>query len=451
MSGNFQFFSQSPLFLSGKSVVERLRDAGYSAYFVGGCVRDMLSGKVPGDIDIATSATPEQINRIFPKTHNSGISFGVVTVHQDGFLFETATYRKECGYTDGRHPGETVYTDSPEEDVARRDFTINGLLLDPVSGEILDFVGGLKDLRAGIIRTIGAGDLRFREDALRILRAVRFHARFRFPLEESTEAAARRNAKNLLHLSAERVRMELEMMLTGPNPEQAFRTLEKLCALEIILPEVSVMNRVEQPPEFHPEGNVFEHTAIMLGKMRKPSPALAWSVLLHDVGKPETFRIHGDGKIHFYGHEAVGEKMAISILQRLRCSRELTALVSKAVRDHMRFTQVEQMRRSTLRRLIAEKHFPVTLELIRLDCASCHGKMDSYLHLIDFLREFQDQPAVPEPLLTGNDLIRMGFSPGPNMGRILRKVMDMQLEGKFKNKSEALTYCRKTFLRNIQS
>ena len=442
MLRNFQFFSDSAVFRAASAAVKQLRSAGYQAYFAGGAVRDLLLGRTPSDIDIATSATPEQIHEVFPKTHDSGVSFGVVTVHSDGFLFETATFRKECGYSDGRHPGQTVYTDSPQEDVARRDFTINGMMLDPENGEILDFVGGLKDLKAGVIRTIGNGEERFREDALRILRAVRFHARYNFPMAPGTEAAAMILARNLKLLSAERIKCELEEMLTGPHPDIAFRSLQKIGALEIILPEVAAMDGVSQPPEFHPEGDVFEHTMIMLKMMAHPTPETAWSVLLHDVGKPATYKIHEDGKIHFYGHEAVGADMAETIMQRLRSSRELTEIVSSAVRDHMRFVGAEKMRRNTLRRLIAEKSFPATLEVMRVDCASCHGIMKDYLYLLDFVHELNGEPAVPQPLLTGKDLISLGYSAGPAMGRLLTELSDLQLEGTLQSREEAISWLK---------
>ena len=440
MLKNFQFFSGSETFQSAKKAVEQLRAAGYLAYFAGGAVRDLLMGKAPADIDIATSATPEQIHEVFPKTHDSGVSFGVVTIHIDGFLFETATFRKECAYSDGRHPGQTIYTTSPQEDVARRDFTINGMMLDPVTGEVLDFVGGLDDLKRGIIRTIGNGEERFREDALRILRAVRFHARYNFPMSQDTELAASKLVENLRMLSSERIKSELEEMLTGPNPELAFRTLERIGALKVILPEVAAMKGVDQPPEFHPEGDVFEHTMIMLRMMAHPNPETAWSVLFHDVGKPKTFKIHDDGKIHFYGHEAVGARITEKIMQRLRSSRELTGIVSAAVRDHMRFTNAQNMRRNTLRRLISEKSFSATLDVLRVDCASCHGKMTDYLYLLDFLHELNGEPAVPPPLLNGKDMISLGFRPGPAMGKMLKKIADLQLDGVLNSREEAIAY-----------
>lgn len=442
MLKNFQFFSKSSGFLAAARSVRLLRDAGFSAYFVGGAVRDLLLGKTPADIDIATSATPDQIHSIFPETHDSGISFGIVTIHVDGYQFETATYRKECGYSDGRHPGETFYTESPEEDVMRRDFTINGMMLDPFSGEVLDFVGGLDDLKRGVIRTIGDGKLRFQEDALRILRAVRFHARYRFPLSPETEAAACKLAGNLSLLSQERIKAELEEMLTGPNPELAFRTLERIGALRVILPEVTAMKGVEQPPEFHPEGDVFEHTMIMLRMMAHPTPEAAWSILLHDVGKPVTQKVHEDGKIHFYGHEAQGGIMAEHIMKRLHSSRELAEIVSAAVADHMRFTGASKMRKNTLRRLIAQKNFPAVMEVLRTDCASCHGLMGDYLFLLDFLHELGNEPVIPEPLLMGKDLIALGYTPGPSMGKILKEIEELQLEGKLKSRDGAIEYLK---------
>lgn len=436
----FQFFSRSAPFLAAKKAVEQLRSAGYAAFFAGGAVRDLLLGRSPSDIDIATSATPDQIHSLFPETHDSGVSFGVVTIHMDGFLFETATFRRECSYSDGRHPGQTIYTDSPQEDVARRDFTINGMMLDPVTGEVLDFVGGLEDLKHGVIRTIGNGEKRFREDALRILRAVRFHARYNFPMDPGTEAAAKKLAGNLKLLSAERIKSELEEMLTGPHPDIAFRTLSRIGALEVILPEVAAMKGVKQPPEFHPEGDVFEHTMIMLKMMAHPTPEVAWSVLLHDVGKPVTYRIHEDGKIHFYGHETVGAEMAENIMQRLRSSRELNGIVRAAVGNHMRFVNTGQMKRNTLRRLISEKSFPVTLELVRVDCASCHGLMNDYIYLLDFLHELNGEPVIPEPFLTGRDLIRLGYPAGPSMGVVLRELADLQLDGTLKSREDALRW-----------
>ena len=440
MLKNFQFFSQSAEFRAAEKAVVQLRNAGYQAYFAGGAVRDLLMGRSPSDIDIATSATPDQIHEVFPKTHDSGVSFGVVTIHMDGFLFETATFRKECAYSDGRHPGQTTYTESPQEDVARRDFTINGMMLDPVTGEVLDFVGGLEDLKHGLIRTIGNGEDRFREDALRILRAVRFHARYLFPMAPETEEAAKKLAGNLKLLSAERIKSELEEMLTGPHPDVAFRTLLRIGALNVILPEVAAMDGVAQPPEFHPEGDVFEHTMIMLKMLAHPTSETAWSVLLHDVGKPVTYKIHEDGKIHFYGHEAVGAKMAEDIMQRLRSSRELTETVSSAVGNHMRFVNTAQMKRKTLRRLIAEKSFPATLEVLRVDCASCHGIIRDYVYLLDFLHELRGEPVIPEPLLMGKDLISLGYPAGRSMGEILAELSDLQLEGKLNSREEAIAW-----------
>lgn len=359
----------TPLFSEAAEIVAELKRHGKKAFLIGGCVRDMLLGASPHDVDIATSATPEEIQRIFEKTYAVGASFGVVTVLRNGLSFETATLREERDYMDGRRPETVHYTDNEVLDVIRRDFTVNGLLCDPASGEVFDHVGGIDDLHRGILRTIGDPDRRFSEDYLRILRAVRFTVRLGFELDSGTREAARHHAGKLSVLSAERVRDEVEKMLLGPHPGRAFELMRELGILRVILPEIDALHGVEQPPAFHPEGDVFAHTIIMLERMCHPTRELAWSVLLHDVGKPATFHIHEDGVIHFYGHEAVGGRMAESILTRLRCSASLVKNVSAAVANHMKFASVDRMKRSTWLKMIAAPTFPTDMELNRVDCA----------------------------------------------------------------------------------
>ncbi|HBJ95530.1 MAG TPA: phosphohydrolase [Lentisphaeria bacterium] len=432
----------TPSFSEAAEIVAELKRHGKKAFFIGGCVRDMLLGAAPHDIDIATSATPEEIQRIFPKTYAVGASFGVVTVLRNGLGFETATLREERDYMDGRRPETVHYTDNEVLDVIRRDFTVNGLLCDPASGEVFDHVGGIDDLRRGILRTIGDPDRRFSEDYLRILRAVRFTVRLGFELDSDTREAARRHAEKLSVLSAERVRDEVEKMLLGPHPGRAFELMRELGILRVILPEIDALHGVEQPPAFHPEGDVFAHTMIMLERMCHPTRELAWSVLLHDVGKPATFHIHEDGVIHFYGHEAVGGRMAESILTRLRCSASLVRNVSAAVANHMKFASVDRMKRSTWLKMIAAPTFPTDMELNRVDCASCHGKMEGWLLMLDRWRALDGAPAVPPLPVNGSDLIAVGYTPGPALGRMLNTLRDEFLEGRLTARDALLAFAK---------
>ncbi len=429
-----------PLFSAAAEVVAELKRHNKKAFLIGGCVRDMLLGAAPHDIDIATSARPEEIQSIFEKTHAVGASFGVVTVHWNGFCFETATLREERDYMDGRRPETVLYTDDEVQDVIRRDFTINGLLCDPQTGEVFDYVGGINDLRRGVLRTIGDAKQRFSEDYLRILRAVRFTARLGFEMEESTRKAAAEYAEKLSLLSAERIRDELEKMLLGPRPSQAFRMMLELGILRVILPEIAALDGVEQPPKFHPEGDVFTHTMIMLDRMCHPTRELAWSVLLHDVGKPVTAAPRPDGTMHFYGHEHTGSLMTSEILTRLKCPSALVKNCSSAVANHMKFASVDKMKRSTWLKMIAEPTFPTDMELNRVDCASCHGKMEGYLLMLDRWRELEGRPAVPPLPVNGRDLIEIGIFPGPEMGKILGLLKDEFLEGRLKTREELLDF-----------
>ena len=432
----------TPLFSEAAEIVAELKRHGKKAFLIGGCVRDMLLGASPHDVDIATSATPEEIQRIFEKTYAVGASFGVVTVLRNGLSFETATLREERDYMDGRRPETVHYTDNEVLDVIRRDFTVNGLLCDPASGEVFDHVGGIDDLHRGILRTIGDPDRRFSEDYLRILRAVRFTVRLGFELDSGTREAARHHAGKLSVLSAERVRDEVEKMLLGPHPGRAFELMRELGILRVILPEIDALHGVEQPPAFHPEGDVFAHTIIMLERMCHPTRELAWSVLLHDVGKPATFHIHEDGVIHFYGHEAVGGRMAESILTRLRCSASLVKNVSAAVANHMKFASVDRMKRSTWLKMIAAPTFSTDMELNRVDCASCHGKMEGWLLMLDRWRALDGAPAVPPLPVNGSDLIALGYIPGPALGRMLNTLRDEFLEGRLPVRDALLAFAK---------
>ncbi len=433
----------SPMFSAALEIVTILREHGKKAFFAGGAARDLLLGTAPHDIDIATSARPEEIQSWFEKTCAIGASFGVVTILRDGLAFETATLREEREYLDGRRPETVLYTDNEQLDVERRDFTINGILYDPIEEEMLDFVGGLEDLRRGILRTIGDPARRFSEDYLRILRAARFATRLGFNLEKTTEHAMMKFASNLKRLSGERIRDELEKMLLGPRPADAFRLMQKTGILRVVLPEVAGLEGVEQPPEHHPEGDVFTHTMIMLEKMCHPTRELAWSVLLHDVGKKATAAVGKDGNVHFYGHEKTGAEMSAAILSRFKCSSALIGTVEKCVAGHMRFAFVDQMKRSTWLKMIAAPTFPTEMELNRVDCASCHGKMDGYLLMLDRWIALADKPAVPPLPVNGNDLIRLGFRPGVRLGLLLGELRDLFLEGTLTTREALLGHARK--------
>ena len=433
----------SPMFSAAVEIVRILRDHGKKGFFAGGAARDMLLGRTPHDIDIATSARPEEIQSWFEKTCAIGASFGVVTILRNGFSFETATLREEREYLDGRRPEKVFYTDDEQLDVARRDFTINGILYDPIEENMLDFVGGLEDLRRGMIRTIGNPAQRFSEDYLRILRAARFTTRFGFELDRTTEQAMTEFAPNLKRLSGERIRDELEKMLLGPHPAAAFRLMQRTGILRIVLPEIADLEGVEQPPKHHPEGDVFTHTMLMLEKMCHPTRELAWSVLLHDVGKKAAAAIGKDGIVHFYGHEKTGAEISASVLSRLKCSSALISAVEKCVAGHMRFAFADRMKRSTWLKMIAAPTFPTEMELNRVDCASCHGKMDGYLLMLDRWIALADKPALPPLPINGNDLIRLGFRPGVRLGLLLGELRDLFLEGVLASREELLKYARK--------
>ena len=442
------------------SIVQTLRQGGFQAYLVGGCVRDLLLGRAPKDYDVATNATPDQVMSLFPETYAVGAQFGVVLVPapetegaRDGLnevgakshAVEVATFRSDIGYSDGRHPDEVRFSRDPREDVARRDFTINGMLLDPVTGEVLDFVGGRKDLEAGIIRTIGDPEQRFGEDKLRMLRAVRFAARFEYAIEPATFAAVQKLAYQIDVVSRERVRDELTRMLTEGHARRAFLLLDASGLLNQVLPQISAMKGVEQPLEFHPEGDVFVHTLLLLDNLPNPCPkTLAWGALLHDVGKPATFRVAPD-RIRFDGHVEVGVRMAQDILDRLRFSNDETAQILALVENHMRFGDVEKMKTSTLKRFFRLNNFPEHLALHRLDSLSSRGNLELYNFAKQRYEEMPAETVRPPLLVTGRDLIAAGYRPGVKFKEMLHTAEDAQLEGHIQTTEEGLKLIRERF------
>ncbi len=427
------------------SIVGTLRERGHKAYLVGGCVRDLLLGRDPADYDVATDAMPEEIMRIFPDTYAVGAQFGVVLVPAHPNVVEVATFRSDIGYSDGRHPDQVRFSKDPREDVERRDFTINGLLLDPATNEVLDFVGGRRDLEAGIIRTIGDPELRFAEDKLRMLRAVRFAARFEYEIEPGTLRAIQKLAPQIEQVSHERVRDELSKMLTEGHARRAFLLLDETGLLHEVLQEVEAMKGVEQPPEFHPEGDVFVHTLLLLDQLPRPCPlTLAWGALLHDVGKPATFRIAPD-RIRFDGHVDVGVKIAEDICRRLRFSNDDTEQILALIDNHMRFGHVLQMKESTFKRFVRMPRFDEHLQLHRMDSLSSHGDLSAYDFIRQKIAEIPPTSMRPAPLLTGDDLIAAGYVPGPEFKRILSAVEDGQLEGRMRTREEALAFVLREF------
>lgn len=422
-----------------RAIALRLRDAGHRVVFAGGAVRDRLLGVRGGDVDIATSASPEQVQELFPRTILVGAAFGVVKVVRGRRVFDVATFRRDIGVADGRHP-LSVEPATMEADVERRDFTINGLVEDPWTGEILDLVGGRADLQAGVVRAIGEPAERFREDALRLLRGVRFAARFGFSIEPATLEGMRRQATELARISGERVREELEHMLTAPSRRRALELLDEAALLEPILPEIRAMHGVDQPPDFHPEGDVWIHTCLILEKLpRRVSFELGLGALLHDVGKPPTFRRAAD-RIRFDGHVELGAEMAEAICGRLRMSRASTERVVALVSDHLVFKDVPAMRPGRLRRLMAAPHFDELLVLYRADCAACHGMLTALPAIRGMRRRLRQEALIPPPLLTGRDVMEQGVGEGPQVGALLRESADLQLEGRLNDRAEALAW-----------
>ena len=482
--------TDKPLRATAVEIVRQLQTAGFSAFWVGGCVRDFLLGREPGDYDIATSARPEQIEKLFKRTVAVGKKFGVMVVLEGGHQFQVATFRAEAVYQDGRHPEHVTFANA-EADAQRRDFTVNGLFYDPVAEKLHDWVDGEKDLRAKIIRTIGSPGERFAEDHLRLLRAVRFAAQLGFEIEPQTFAAVRALAPKIGLISAERIRDELIKLfapphknislssaggegrgeeaeaakIQSPSPHPSPRlggAREKMMApaarglvlllksglLPGVLPEIVTTIACEQSPDFHPEGTVFEHIRLMLEKLPPNShPSLPWMVILHDIAKPATAELDpATGDIHFYGHEKVGAVLAERILTRLRFPKKQIEEIVACVRQHMQFKDVKQMRKATLRQLLLRETFPLELELHRLDCLGSHGALDHYEFLVQQAAELEKQPAIRPPLLTGDDLIALGVKPGPAMGALLAEIREKQLQDELKTPRQARAWVKKRLL-----
>jgi poly(A) polymerase len=459
--------SDEAKFAAALEIVRALRERGYEAWLAGGCVRDLLLGRTPQDYDVATSATPEVVLDLFPRTFAVGAHFGVVLVATEQAaagcekpadpestpefsLTEVATFRSDGAYSDGRHPDAVRYTLDAAEDVKRRDFTINGLLLDPerlgspLRGAVIDHVGGLADLDAGIVRAIGEPAARFEEDHLRMLRAVRFAARFNYAIEPKTAAAIRAHAQKIEQVSRERVRDELTRMLTEGRARRAFELLDSTGLLTVVLPEIARMKGVEQPPQYHPEGDVWTHTLLLLEQLEAGcTMTLAWGALLHDVGKPPTFR--RAERIRFDGHVEVGVAIGAEICRRFRFSNEETRQILTLIENHMRFADSERMKNSTLKRFFRLERFEEHLALHRMDCLAGSGNLDHWHYVNERLRTMPEEVVRPKPLLTGRELIAAGYTPGARFKQILHAVEEAQLEGMIHTEEEAVEYVGKNF------
>ena len=427
---------------AAEKIVQMLTQAGHVAVYAGGCVRDALLQRPYPDVDIATSATPDQVQSLFPKASDpQGKAFGVIRLRLDEHVFEIATFRVDGPYLDGRRPSSITFT-TAEEDAKRRDFTINGMFFNPLQNQLLDYVAGQADLSAKIIRAIGDPVSRFTEDRLRLFRAIRFAVQLGFEMEPATWKALIQLSPSSNVISPERVRDELIKIFTSPDPARGFDLLHQSGLLAVWIPELLEMRGCAQSPEHHPEGDVWVHTRLLLTHMRNPSPVLALSALLHDIGKPRTSKTDPDGRIRFFGHEGVGARMAEEILRRLRFSNDEVAAITACIANHMAFKDAPNMRVSTLKRLLARPTFLEELELHRIDCSSCHGQLDIHAFLTAKMTEFSQEEIKPKPLLTGNDLQQLGIKPGPSMGKVLHQLMDEQLEGKFTDRDGALARAR---------
>ena len=422
------------------SIVERLRAKGFEALYAGGCVRDRLLGLTPHDYDVATNARPEQVEALFPRTVPVGVQFGVIIVLEQGAEIQVATFRGDGAYHDGRHPESVRYTDA-EGDSRRRDFTVNGLFFDPIEERILDFVEGRRDLESRLLRAIGNPSERFAEDKLRLLRAVRFATTLGFEIDPDTWREILVWSPEIHAVSAERIREELVKILMSPNRLRGFDLLDESGLLRQVLPEMEALKGCDQPPEFHPEGDVFVHTRLMLSMLAPDaSLPLVLSVLFHDIGKPATRVVDETGRIRFNGHEGVSAGMTLRLLQRLRFPNEVIDAVIPAVRLHMSFKDVPNMRVATLKRMMARPTFEEELELHRVDCLASHGMLDNHAMLIAKREEFGRAPLIPEPLITGHDLIALGMKPGPEFAEILQAVQTRQLEGSLTSREEAIEW-----------
>jgi len=425
---------------SATSLASKLAGAGYTAYFTGGCVRDKLLGLSPKDYDIATSATPAEVLKLFPGSNEVGAHFGVVIAKHENYHIEIATFRTDGSYRDGRRPDSVTFS-TPDEDAHRRDFTINGLFENPFTGEIIDHVGGTADIHSRVIRAIGIPADRFQEDALRLLRAIRFSTTLGFPIEPVTLEAIKNSAHLLDQISPERIRDEFSKIISSPNRRRGLELLTETGLIDRFIPEVRALIGCEQPPQWHPEGDVYTHTCIMLQMLQPDAPLpLCLATLLHDIAKPPTQTTDDDGRIRFNGHDALGAEMAREILTRLKYPNAVIRDAEHMVSRHMQFMNVQQMRKAKLKRFMSEPTFPQEMELHRVDCASSNGFTDNYDFLNVKAEEFANEPLIPAPLITGKDLIEKGLKPGPRFKDILEEIQTEQLENRLNSREEAIAY-----------
>lgn len=431
---------------AARRVAARLREHGHRAYFAGGCVRDMVRGLTPKDYDVVTDARPEAVQTLFSRTFAVGAHFGVIIVLENGFQFEVATFRSDDAYIDGRHPS-AVHFSSPEEDTQRRDFTINGMFYDPVAEQVIDLVGGQADIEAKLVRAIGEPAKRFAEDRLRMLRAVRFTTVLDYQIDKQTWEALVANASSINQISAERIREELARIFLSPNRVRGWDLLDASGLMRAILPELEAMKGVLQPEQFHPEGDVFVHTRLMLQLLSEQvSIPLVFAVLFHDVAKPVTATVDKTGRIRFNEHDRIGAQMTEAIMRRLRFSGDEIEATIEMVRQHMVFKDAPNMRVAKLKRFMARPTFEDELELHRVDCESSHRMLDNYEFLLRKREEFANEPIIPPPLVRGDDLIALGLKPGPKFGEILEAVETRQLEGTLRTRDEALEWVKREYL-----
>jgi poly(A) polymerase len=437
--------SLSPMEKTAREIAARLRESGHIAYFAGGCVRDIVREQTPKDFDIATDAKPDVVQELFSRTYAVGAHFGVILVVENAFQFEVATFRSDDAYVDGRHPS-AVHFSSPEEDAKRRDFTINGMFYDPVAEEVIDFVGGRADIAAKFVRAIGDPAQRFAEDRLRMLRAVRFATVLDYKIDNQTWDALVASAASINQISAERIREELVRIFLSSNRTRGWDLLDSSGLMRAILPEIDAMKGCKQPEQFHPEGDVFEHTRLMLQFLPETvSVPLIFAVLLHDVAKPRTAAVDETGRIRFNGHDRIGAEMTEEIMRRLRFSGAEIEATVEMVRQHMVFKDVPKMREAKLKRFMARPTFRDELELHRVDCEGSHRMLDNYEFLLRKREEFANEPIIPPPLVRGDDLIALGLKPGPKFGEILEAVETQQLEGKLRTHEEALDWMKREY------
>ncbi len=408
---------------------------------MGGVVRDLLLGRLPRDLDIVTAARPGVVVGLFDRTIAAGQEFGVVAVVTAGHAYEVATFRREGPYLDGRRPSYVDYADV-RADVLRRDFTVNALLYDPSSGTVLDFVDGRADLQRRIIRTVGDPIERLREDRLRMLRAVRFAVELEFAIEPTTIEAIRTHARDLSGVSAERIRDELLRLLLAPGRADGIQLLESVGMLRVVLPEVAAMAGVPQPPQFHPEGDVLTHTCLALRYLEQPTAVLAMATLLHDVGKPPTYSV--TDRIRFNNHAEVGAAIAEQICRRLRVSAAATRGVAALVRDHLRIGDLPRMRPGRARQFLRRPEAGELLALHRADCLASHNDLRAYHWALGVLAEIAAAPP-RRRLITGDDLIALGYTPGPRFAEMLEAVAAAQEEGDVATPEEARTWIQARF------